>query len=80
MRKEGGGTWILMTEDGMFLQLLLIEKKFNELHPLLAQVGPIIDAWQGSLQQKEYLKVFFLVLQVCQCLMLGQVSLPQFGT
>jgi len=37
--------------------LLLIEKKFNELHPLLAQAGPIIDSWQGSLQQKEYLKV-----------------------
>lgn len=46
------------------IQLLLIDKKFNELHPLLAQVGPIIDNWQGSLQQKEYLKIFFLVLQV----------------
>ncbi|XP_057371043.1 MAU2 chromatid cohesion factor homolog [Daphnia carinata] len=54
--------------------LLLIDKKFNELHPLLAQVGPIIDNWQGSLQQKEYLKIFFLVLQVCQCLMSGQVK------
>jgi MAternally-affected-uncoordination protein len=43
---------------------LLIDKKFSELHPLLAQVGPIIDNWQGSLQQKEYLKIFFLVLQV----------------
>lgn len=46
------------------IKLLLIDKKFNELHPLLAQVGPIIDNWQGSLQQKEYLKIFFLVLQV----------------
>lgn len=54
--------------------LLLIDKKFGELHPLLSQVGPIIDSWQGSLQQKEYLKVFFLVLQVCQCLMAGQVK------
>jgi hypothetical protein len=46
------------------LQLLLIDKKFQEVHPLLNQAGHLVDGWQGSQFQKEYLKVFFLVLQV----------------
>jgi len=43
---------------------LLIDKKFQEVHPLLNQAGHLVDGWQGSQFQKEYLKVFFLVLQV----------------
>lgn len=46
--------------------LLLIEKKIMEVHPLLNQAGHLVDNWQGSSHQKEYLKVFFLVLQVCE--------------
>jgi hypothetical protein len=46
------------------LQLLLIDKKFQEVHPLLNQAGHLVDGWQGNQFQKEYLKVFFLVLQV----------------
>lgn len=44
--------------------LLLIEKKIMEVHPLLNQAGHLVDNWQGNSHQKEYLKVFFLVLQV----------------
>ncbi|XP_049830846.1 MAU2 chromatid cohesion factor homolog isoform X1 [Schistocerca gregaria] len=54
--------------------LLLIDKKFNEVNPLLNQAGHLVDQWQGSQHQKEYLKVFFLVLQVCHYLMAGQVK------
>jgi MAternally-affected-uncoordination protein len=34
------------------------------VHPLLNQAGHLVDGWQGNQFQKEYLKVFFLVLQV----------------
>ncbi|KAK6617232.1 hypothetical protein RUM43_005163 [Polyplax serrata] len=54
--------------------LLLIEKKIMEVHPLLNQAGHLVDNWQGSSHQKEYLKVFFLVLQVYHYLMSGQVK------
>lgn len=45
-------------------QLLLIDKKIQEVLPLLNQAGHLVDSWTGSPHQKEYLKVFFLVLQV----------------
>ncbi|KAF0288776.1 MAU2 chromatid cohesion factor [Amphibalanus amphitrite] len=54
--------------------LLLAERKLSEATPLLQQGGPLVDAWQGSSQQKEYLKVFFLVLQTCYYLLAGQVK------
>ncbi|XP_015109825.1 MAU2 chromatid cohesion factor homolog [Diachasma alloeum] len=54
--------------------LLLIDKKFNEVHPLLNTAGRCVDTWEGSIYQKEYLKVFFLMLQVCHYLMAGQVK------
>lgn len=54
--------------------LMLIEKKFNDVLPLLNQAGHLIETWQGNQYQKEYLKVFFLVLQVCHFLMAGQVK------
>ncbi|KAG8338064.1 mau2 chromatid cohesion factor [Homalodisca vitripennis] len=54
--------------------LLLIDKKFLEVLPLLNQAGLLVDNWTGSQHQKEYLKVYFLVLQVCHYLMAGQVK------
>ncbi|KAK5637722.1 hypothetical protein RI129_000102 [Pyrocoelia pectoralis] len=44
--------------------LLLIDKKLQEVQPVLNQAGHLIETWTGSVYQKEYLKVFFLVLQV----------------
>uniref|UniRef100_A0A224XKF9 MAU2 chromatid cohesion factor homolog n=1 Tax=Panstrongylus lignarius TaxID=156445 RepID=A0A224XKF9_9HEMI len=54
--------------------LMLIDKKFSEVLPLLNQAGHLVEVWQGNQYQKEYLKVFFLVLQVCHYLMAGQVK------
>lgn len=45
-------------------QLLLIDKKLLEVQPVLSQAGHLIETWTGAVYQKEYLKVFFLVLQV----------------
>ena len=54
--------------------LYLLERKFADANPILHQTGPMIEAWvqQNShhqkesvaKQQKEYLQIFFLVLQV----------------
>lgn len=52
--------------------LMLIDKKFVEVHPLLTSAGHQVENWQGSSYQKEYLKVYYLVLQVCHFLMAGQ--------
>lgn len=54
--------------------LLLIDKKFSEVHPLFHMASRYVDGWEGSHYQKEYLKVYLLVLQVCYFLMLGQVK------
>ncbi|XP_049877259.1 MAU2 chromatid cohesion factor homolog [Pectinophora gossypiella] len=56
------------------VMLLLIDKKIQEVLPLLNQAGHLVDSWAGSPHQKEYLKVFFLVLQVSHYLMAGQVK------
>ncbi|CAH4029089.1 unnamed protein product [Pieris brassicae] len=56
------------------VMLLLIDKKIQEVLPLLNQAGHLVESWVGSPHQKEYLKVFFLVLQVCHYLMAGQVK------
>ncbi|KAJ8718059.1 hypothetical protein PYW07_005989 [Mythimna separata] len=56
------------------VMLLLIDKKISEVLPLLNQAGHLVDTWSGSHHQKEYIKVFFLVLQVCHYLMAGQVK------
>ncbi|OWR55481.1 MAU2 chromatid cohesion factor protein [Danaus plexippus plexippus] len=56
------------------VMLLLIDKKIQEVLPLLNQAGHLVETWAGSPHQKEYLKVFFLVLQVCHYLMAGQVK------
>ncbi|XP_074034188.1 mau2 sister chromatid cohesion factor isoform X3 [Leptinotarsa decemlineata] len=54
--------------------LLLIDKKLQEVQPVLNQAGHVIETWTGAVYQKEYLKVYFLVLQVCHYLMAGQVK------
>lgn len=54
--------------------LLLIDKKFQDVQIVLNQAGHLIETWTGAAYQKEYLKVFFLVLQVCHYLMGGQVK------
>lgn len=61
----------------------MLERKFQEANPLLNQMGPLIENWVPqnahqketvAKQQKEYLQMFFLVLQVCYYLMVGQVK------
>ncbi|XP_014603570.1 PREDICTED: MAU2 chromatid cohesion factor homolog [Polistes canadensis] len=54
--------------------VLLIDKQFTEVHALLNSAGHHVENWQGSSYQKEYLKVYYLVLQVCHFLMAGQVN------
>ncbi|XP_055387634.1 MAU2 chromatid cohesion factor homolog [Condylostylus longicornis] len=54
--------------------ILMIERKTNDVLNLLNQAGSIIDNNINNIHQKEYLKVFFLVLQVCYYLALGQVK------
>lgn len=54
--------------------ILMIERKTNDVLTLLNSAGSIIDNNIGNPHQKEYLKVFFLVLQVCYYLALGQVK------
>ncbi|XP_067384987.1 MAU2 chromatid cohesion factor homolog isoform X2 [Channa argus] len=54
--------------------LLLMERKLNEVHPLLTLCGNIVENWQGNPIQKESLRVFFLVLQVTHYLDAGQVK------
>ena len=54
--------------------LFLIERRFQEANPLLQQVSPDIENWVATYspqlgqsmatQQKEYLQMFYLVLQV----------------
>lgn len=56
-------------------QLLLISKKLTEVHSVLSEAGGMIESWTtpATATQKESLRVFFLVLQVCHYLMVGQV-------
>ncbi|XP_022329171.1 MAU2 chromatid cohesion factor homolog [Crassostrea virginica] len=54
--------------------LLLIAKKTTEVHETLSAAGQFIEAYSGTPLQKESLKVFFFVLQVCHYLMAGQVK------
>ena len=57
-----------------YCQVLLVEKKLVDVHAVLGQAGNAIEQWAASsVHQKESLKVFFLVLQVCHYLMCGQV-------
>ena len=57
----------------LWLQLLLMERKLSEVHPLLTLCSTIVENWHGNPIQKESLRVFFLVLQVTHYLDAGQV-------
>ena len=53
---------------------LMIDRRLTEVHPVLSLAGQLVETWNGNLQMKEALKVYFLVLQVCHHLNAGQVS------
>ncbi|KAK2178726.1 hypothetical protein NP493_532g03030 [Ridgeia piscesae] len=55
--------------------LLLIDKKLGDVHTILLSARVQIEQWVSSNPtQKESLRVFFLILQVCHYLMAGQVK------
>ncbi|RWS16437.1 MAU2 chromatid cohesion factor-like protein [Dinothrombium tinctorium] len=54
--------------------MLMIDRRLTEVHPVLSLAGQLVETWQGNVHQKESLKVFFLVLQVCHHLNAGQVK------
>ena len=58
----------------IFWQIGLISKNISCVNEAMTQAGHLIESFSGSPLHKEYLKVFFLVLQVCHYLMAGQVS------
>lgn len=53
---------------------LMIDQKLTEGGQVLNVAGQLVESWQGDPRQKENLKVFFLVLQVCHHLNSGQVK------
>lgn len=54
--------------------MLLIDKKLSDVQVVLSQANAMIEQWTTvSVQQKESLKVFFLIIQVCHYLLAGQV-------
>ncbi|KAJ8029308.1 MAU2 chromatid cohesion factor-like [Holothuria leucospilota] len=62
---------LFMLSKGM---LLLVDKKWTEAHPVLSECSQLVEAYNESSSNKESLKVFFLVLQVCHYLTAGQVK------
>jgi MAternally affected uncoordination len=54
--------------------ILMIDRKTSDVLVLLNQAGTLIDTSIANVHLKEYLKVFYLVLQVCHHLQLGQVK------
>ncbi|XP_055703771.1 MAU2 chromatid cohesion factor homolog [Phlebotomus papatasi] len=54
--------------------VLIVIRKTNEVSGILNQAGAIIETHLHNPHQKEYLKVFYLVLQVCYYLVIGQVK------
>ena len=57
-----------------WLQLLLIDKKLGDVHTILLSARVQVEQLVSSNPtQKESLRVFFLILQVCHYLMAGQV-------
>ncbi|CAL1526010.1 unnamed protein product [Lymnaea stagnalis] len=52
----------------------LISKNIPCVNDAMTQAGQLIESFSGSPIHREYLKVFFLVLQVCHYLMAGQVK------
>ena len=64
---------IAFESTSLWFQLLLMERKLSEVHPLLTLCSTIVENWHGNPIQKESLRVFFLVLQVTHYLDAGQV-------
>lgn len=54
--------------------ILMIERKTNDVLTILNQAGTIIDNNVLNMHLKEYLRIFFYILQVCYYLALGQVK------
>ncbi|XP_055694674.1 MAU2 chromatid cohesion factor homolog [Lutzomyia longipalpis] len=54
--------------------ILIVVRRTNEVTTILSLAGAIIETQLHNLHQKEYIKVFFLVLQVCYYLVIGQVK------
>eukprot|EP00058_Branchiostoma_floridae_P024208 XP_002609698.1 hypothetical protein BRAFLDRAFT_61744 [Branchiostoma floridae] len=57
-----------------YTRLLLMDKKFHEVHPLLALCNSMLESWTGHPTHRETLRVYLLVLQVTNFLMVGQVK------
>ncbi|XP_039958716.1 MAU2 chromatid cohesion factor homolog [Bactrocera neohumeralis] len=72
--EETGATYLKVLFLLSRAMILMIERKTNDVLALLNTAGAIIDNNITNAHQKEYLKVFFLVLQVCYYLALGQVK------
>lgn len=72
--EEANGTYLKVLFLLSRAMILMIERKTNDVLTLLNQAGSLIDNNIINPHQKEYLKVFFLVLQVCYYLALGQVK------
>ncbi|EDW84142.2 LOW QUALITY PROTEIN: uncharacterized protein Dwil_GK13302, partial [Drosophila willistoni] len=72
--EEAGATYLKVLFLLSRAMILMIERKTNDVLALLNSAGQIIDNNIPNPHQKEYLKVFFLVLQVCYYLALGQVK------
>lgn len=54
--------------------ILMVERKLTDVQTILNQTGVLIDNNISNLHLKEYLKVFYFILQVCYYLVLGQVK------
>ena len=54
--------------------VLMIDRNLNEVRNVLNVAGQLVETWNGSQEQREGLKVFFLTLQVCHHLNNGQVK------
>ncbi|CAG0879449.1 unnamed protein product [Cyprideis torosa] len=56
------------------VMILMIERKFTEVQPLFTEASTSLEAYTGSSQKKDYLKVHLLVLQVWHHLLMGQAK------
>lgn len=52
----------------------MIDRNMIEVRQVMNYASQLVESLQGDPQQKECLKVFFLVLQVCHHLNAGQVK------
>lgn len=52
----------------------MISRRLQEGYQVLTLAGQLVESWHGNVLQKEALKIFFLILQVCHHLNAGQVK------